>query len=172
MKGKKVKNYYNEFSKNYDRIYRNLQFEKYNIVLANESHFPEWVLDHGGGTGLLSQWSLYPMLTLDISEAMIRAGKQGEVDYQGVVADMNKIPLRNSSVGTIFSFTALQNSTDVTQALNEILRISESTGKLVLTFLEKKFPKDVFYNWMKERNIAFQITKNVVEDIVITNQLN
>ncbi len=88
MKEKKVKNYYDEFSQNYDGFYKNLQFEKYNIVLTEVATFPEWVLDHGGGTGLLSQWLNYPILTMDISDAMIRKGQTGKTEMQGVVADI------------------------------------------------------------------------------------
>ena len=133
MKEKKVKNYYNEFSKNYDNFYQELQFEKYNIVLANETTFPEWVLDHGGGTGLLAQWLNYPVLTMDISEAMIRKGLKGKINAPAVVADMNHIPFRNNSIKTILSFTALQNSSNIIQSLNEVLRIIETDGKLFLT---------------------------------------
>lgn len=172
MKEKKVKNYYNEFSQNYDDFYKKLQFEKYNIVLADETIFPEWVLDHGGGTGLLSQWMNYPILTIDISDAMIRKGLSGKTKAQAVVGDMNHIPLRSNSIGTILSFTVLQNSTNIIQSLNEILRIIEANGKLFLTILEKKFPKDIFYHWMTKNNIDFQITRNVVEDIAFVTQVS
>jgi ubiquinone/menaquinone biosynthesis C-methylase UbiE len=168
VKEKKVINYYNSFSTNYNNIYQDIQIQKYNFAIGKDFEICEWILDHGGGTGMLSKWLDYPLVTFDISFSMIQNGKIDSNDFQGIVGDMNQMPFRKDTFKIIFSFTAIQNSSDINKSLNEILRTSEVESYQILTILTKKFNPDVIYHWLHNNHIDYQITNNLIEDVMIS----
>ncbi len=160
--------YYNSFSRDYNRFYNKIQFQKFSTVLSNINKINEWTLDHGGGTALLSEWLRYPLVTFDISELMLRVGKLQNKELQCIVGDMNKLPFRDNCINQILSFTALQNSSDPILALGEIWRTSENRRIHFITLLQKKFDQAFFNNWLTAKSITYEISKLSIEDILLT----
>lgn len=167
-KEKKVIEYYNSFSRDYNGFYNKIQFQKFKNVLLEKNPISEWTIDHGGGTALLSEWLGYPLVTLDISELMLRVGKIKNKELQCIVGDMNKLPFRDNCINQILSFTALQNSSDQIIALEEIWRTSENKGIHLITLLEKKFNETIFNNWLESNQIKYEITNLSIEDILLS----
>ncbi|MCY3411396.1 MAG: class I SAM-dependent methyltransferase [Candidatus Heimdallarchaeota archaeon] len=140
MKEKQVKEYYNNFSENYDQFYQPIQFQKFselNHLLSSIDYGN--CIDLGGGTGLFSLYTNYPVLTLDISPKMIRKGLNNEWIEEGIIADMQQLPLRSASIENLVSFTAIQNTSDHTKSFSEIYRIMTKECKFIITFLRKTF---------------------------------
>lgn len=160
--------YYNSFSNKYDGFYDKIQFQKYEAVNIKQLRINEWTIDHGGGTGLLSKWLKYPLITFDISDQMLRVGKLENKELQCIVGDMNKLPFRSASIKQILSFTALQNSSDPFIALSEIWRTSENNGIHLITLLEKKYNETIFINQLSKTPITYKISKLSIEDILLT----
>ena len=160
--------YYNSFSNKYDSFYNKIQIQKYNSSILKQSKINEWTLDHGGGTGLLSKWLEYPLITLDISDKMLRVGKLENIEIQCIVGDMNRLPLRKNCINQFLSFTALQNSSDPYIALNEICRTSENYGTHLISLLEKKYDETKFNIWLSKSQVSYEISKLNIEDVLLT----
>ena len=170
-KEKKVIDYYNSFSRDYNGFYDKIQFQKYRSVFLEEPKIIEWTIDHGGGTGLLSKWLRYPLITFDISDHMLRTGKLQNKELQCIIGDMNSLPFRNNSITQIYSFTALQNSSDPISAISEIWRTSINNTIHKISMLEKKFDEELFKDWLTEKQVILEISKLSVEDILLTIEI-
>jgi ubiquinone/menaquinone biosynthesis C-methylase UbiE len=140
------------------------------MAIGTDFVISEWSLDHGGGTGNLSKWIDYPLLTFDISFSMIQFGQKEMHDFQGIVGDMTQMPFRNKSFKLLFSFTAIQNSSSIVKSLNEISRTSEVESQQILTILKKKYDSDKIFQWLKIHNYHYQISDNLSEDVLISTR--
>lgn len=98
-----------------------------------------WV-DLGSGTGHFSRLlqPRYPQglgVALDIAEGMLRhAREQGGAHYH-VVGDAERLPLRDESVGLIFSSLAVQWCADFGAVLREAYRVLQPGGVLAFASL-------------------------------------
>ena len=79
--------YYDQYSKNYDSFYSNIQKHKMMLLM---SYMPksELIFDLGGGTGIFSEFTNVPVINIDISSKMIRFGLKTR-KYLSIAADLN-----------------------------------------------------------------------------------
>ncbi len=155
-----VREKYDATAESYDSIYKAEQFEKYMVALSKIR--PRGiVLDAGCGTGLLAEY-LHPLgyfeksielyICMDYSRGMLEiARKRLEAlcpdKCQVVEADIEDIPLRDSSVDIVYSFTVVDLARSKKRALDELERVSR-VG-VVVSFLKKLPYKDMFLDKLK-----------------------
>jgi len=115
----------------YDSRYKEIQFEKY-AVLLSDIYLKGRILDHGCGTGLLAEFLRAPLFGIDLSFEMLkRAKERGEIVVQG---DLEHLPFKDKSFDFVLSFTCLQNLQHPALALKELRRISNN---VILSYLNK-----------------------------------
>jgi ubiquinone/menaquinone biosynthesis C-methylase UbiE len=130
-KQKAIQQAYDSTAQIYDARYRDIQFQKYRIMLA-DLDIRQPILDHGCGTGLLQSFLAIPLFGVDISLEMLKKGNE-----KAVQGDLENLPFKNNSFATVLSFTAIQNVGNLDKALAELKRILKNDGFVVLTFLQK-----------------------------------
>ncbi len=170
IKELKVRNYYDSFSDNYDNFYHKIQFQKFgylNDILTKFNHND--LIDLGGGTGLLSSFLQIKLLTLDLSYNMLKEGKLSSYISQGIVGDINNIPIRNKAFTHIVSFTAVQNTSNYKQSFKEIRRISKKQSENVVSVLKKLIDKTMLINISDKYFSDYQFIEFPIEDIGIYN---
>ncbi len=126
-----IKQAYDSTAQIYDARYRDIQLQKYRIMLA-DLDIRQPILDHGCGTGLLQSFLAIPLFGVDISFEMLKKGNE-----KAVQGDLEKLPFKDNSFATALSFTAIQNAEDIDSALKELKRVLKKDGFAVLTFLQK-----------------------------------
>ncbi len=133
----RVRQDYELSADSYDSRYREIQFEKFRIMLS-ETELKEPILDLGCGTGLLKEFlgKNVKLFGCDFSEKMLEKAKQrGEIIS---AADLNeKFPYEDKQFATILSFTVLQNVSAQENFLAEAKRVMKKDGVFVLTVLKK-----------------------------------
>ena len=115
----------------YNSRYKELQEEKYGIMLE-DLQLKEPILDLGSGTGLLQKFLKIPIIGVDISFASLK--KSHETNVQG---DAEILPFKDNSFNTVLSFTTAQNLDSVENMLGEIARVLKPNGIAVITILAK-----------------------------------
>jgi malonyl-CoA O-methyltransferase len=109
---------------------------------------PRTILDGGAGTGnalagLLARYPGAALIELDVAQSMVEQAL-GRLKWwqklplvrspvHGVCADLEYLPLRNASVGLIWSNLALQWVADLPRALVELHRVLEPGGLLMFS---------------------------------------
>jgi ubiquinone/menaquinone biosynthesis C-methylase UbiE len=133
MESKKqaVRENYDKTAGIYDSRYKEIQEEKYRIMLE-DLQLKEPILDLGSGTGLLQKFLKGTLYGLDISFASLKKSK--ELSVQG---DAESLPFKDNSFATVLSFTTAQNLDSVENMLREIARVLKSNGIAVITILAK-----------------------------------
>lgn len=109
-------------------------------LLAQEVRLGAAVLDFGGGTGHIASALArdgFRMTVCDISEEMIRAGKQAHSD-QGVEwcllpEDWKRLPFQNESFDAIVASSTFEYLDEVDGVLAECARILAPGGKLIFS---------------------------------------
>ena len=165
---KKVRDYYDSFSSNYDNFYDRIQHQKFKYYSEELNQIKEWCVDLGGGTGLLSKYLNYPILTLDISYKMLLNAKKNEYTSLLVASDIQKLPIRNKSIKTVLSFTAIQNADNPREVFVDIERIIELDGTGIVTALRKTTTERDFNIWLKDLTLKSKINQLDIEDLGCT----
>jgi len=109
-------------------------------------HRPAAILDAGSGTGnaLAGLGQRYPearLIALDIALAMLRRGRQRLPWWKGlftrgaqaVCGDIERLPLKDASVGMVWSNLALQWVNDLPRAFAEMRRVLVPGGLLMFS---------------------------------------
>lgn len=109
-------------------------------------HRPATILDAGSGTGnaLAGLGQRYPearLIALDIALAMLRRGRQRLPWWRGlftrgvqaVCGDIERLPLKDASVGMVWSNLALQWVNDLPRAFAEMRRVLVPGGLLMFS---------------------------------------
>lgn len=170
QKEESVKAYYNQFSDSYDNMYTSIQVKKFSELFSTIEIPPiNWVLDVGGGTGLLCEWMNHEMIVVDISFGMLLSGLSKGRRFQAIAADMQKLPLRTNSISTLYSFTALQNSANPKNSVMELDRIVDSNFLGVVTILSKVYEPEKYKVIERTFNIL-KFFASLVEDTVFLIQ--
>ena len=162
---KKVRDYYDNFSSNYNNFYDKIQFQKFGYYGEELDQIEEWIVDLGGGTGLLSNYVNYPILTMDISFRMLLDAKKNEYTPFLVACDIQKLPIRSKSIRTVLSCTAIQNADSPRESFVEIDRIIEIGGMGVVTALRKTVTENDLISWLKDLTLKTSIQELDIEDI-------
>lgn len=128
---KQIQELYDKTADVYDSRYKDIQEEKYRIMLE-DIQIKKPILDLGSGTGLLQEFLKTKLVGIDISYGMLKHSK--ELSVQG---DVENLPYKDSAFNTVLSFTAAQNLADVENMLKEIARVLRPDGIAVITILAK-----------------------------------
>ncbi len=120
---------YNKTAQVYNSRYRDTQFEKYKIMLDGIK-LKGKILDHGCGTGLLSEFLGEEMVGVDSSQEMLK------IRGEGVHSDVEDMPFKDEIFDVVLSFSVLMNCRNLERAIEEIKRVSKSDGFVICTFLK------------------------------------
>lgn len=120
---------YNQTANIYNKRYREVQREKYKLMLAG-IELKGKILDHGCGTGLLSEFLKRELVGVDNSKEMLKIRGSGDL------ADAEELPYKSNSFDYVLSFTTLQNCSDPERAIKEVKRVSKPKGTFICTFLK------------------------------------
>jgi ubiquinone/menaquinone biosynthesis C-methylase UbiE len=131
MRKPSMQKLYDKTADVYDSRYKDIQEEKYRIMLE-DMQLKEPILDLGSGTGLLQKYLKGKLYGLDISFASLK--KSSEMVVQG---DAEQIPYKDNTFSTVLSFTTLQNLESAEAMLREVKRVLKKDGLFVLTVLNK-----------------------------------
>jgi ubiquinone/menaquinone biosynthesis C-methylase UbiE len=109
-----------------------------------------FVLDVGCGTGILFDYvaeKVENVIALDISRKILLQAREHAKNFQNVhliLADADKIPLRENIFTHVFGITLLQNMPNPAKTLKEIRRVANENAKIVVTGLKKAFTREEF----------------------------
>ncbi|MHA2501813.1 MAG: methyltransferase domain-containing protein [Candidatus Kariarchaeaceae archaeon] len=151
-----VRAYYDAYATKYDDFYLPIQKEKCSHLLPYFPVAPIY-LDLGGGSGFLSDWINIPVINIDISSEMLHTGLDKSRKYNGVSADLEHLPIRNSCMDGIISFTAIQNCESPTKALMELRRVLTPMGICMITILRKSAKTDEIVSYLTEEFVSNEI---------------
>ena len=154
MSKQKVRTDYDRSAYCYEKRYRALQWEKYEIMLTTPLQGK--ILDLGCGTGLLAKFLDNTLTGVDISYNMLQYAVTKESVIQ---ADMDFLPFRSSVFDAVLSFTALQNLPSVDYVFREVERVLKEGHPFIFTVLRKEFhlstiEKAEHYFCIKEKRIC------------------
>ncbi len=163
-----VRSYYDQYAPRYDNFYEKIQIQKFSWC---KEYFniddTGWFVDLGGGTGNLSKWLNYAFVTLDISFNMLLEGLTKDRRFFGIACDISKIPIRNSSVRLILSFTSIQNLEVPISMLTEVKRIMKNKCTGVITALAKVTSLVNLVQWAKAVQLETIAITLPLEDVGI-----
>jgi ubiquinone/menaquinone biosynthesis C-methylase UbiE len=188
-KKKKIIEKYNSTSNFYDKRYRTIQEEKYEIILNTFKDNNKTILDLGCGTGLFFENFVKSNLEkkaiknnyigLDISWNMLlkfksKISKSKYVDYSPhfVLADIEYLPFRENIFYSIFSFTSFQNLPGIKIGIKELLRVSKNNAHFKFSILKKNLEIDSLLEILKPKLREINIIqKEELEDIIIQGRI-
>ena len=134
----KVRSDYDSSAFCYNKRYKSIQWEKYQIML-DDIELHGIILDLGCGTGLLGAFLGKKVVGVDISSEMLRQARH----YLAVQADMDLLPFQPSVFDAVLSFTALQNLPVLDHIFGEVQRVLKPGHPFIFTILTKKFSPHV-----------------------------
>ena len=188
-KKKNIIEKYNSTSHFYDKRYKKIQKEKYEILLKNYTAYGKLILDLGCGTGLSFDYmsklfkkqgqimSIY--VGLDISWNMLLEFKLKIIkcNYSNyapnlILSDINCLPFRDNMFLSIFAITSFQNLPDIKDGIKESFRVSKNNAEFKFSILKKKLDLDSLFNIFKTKIRDLIIINNEdLEDVVIQGSL-
>ncbi|MFX1477148.1 MAG: class I SAM-dependent methyltransferase [Promethearchaeota archaeon] len=180
---------YNSSAQFYDSRYKQIQEEKYSLVLNRYKINGKMILDLGSGTGLLFEFinSLktkyqntlkYMYVAVDISWNMllkhkIKALKSNrEKNINLILADAENLPFRENTFNCVFSFTLFQNLPHIKKGIQELLRVSIQNCDLKFSILKKETKLQNLLELLKPLVKDLEIIdKEHIEDIIIQGKI-
>ncbi len=184
-KKEKIIRDYNKTAHFYDKRYRRIQGEKYEIVLNNYRVNGSHILDLGCGTGLFFEYIIKVLLHkeeikfnyvgVDISWNMLLEFKSKIINtnYRNynpnlILGDIDCLPFRENIFVSVFALTSFQNLPHTKGAIKESFRVSKNNGMFKLSILKKKLDLDSLLKIFNTKISDLIITKNDnLEDVVI-----
>ena len=140
-------NYYDTIANSYDELYGNEQIKKLELILyllQKEKLLKgkSTLLDIGCGSGISTRFFKDRLglkcTGIDPSEKLIRIARQKEKQISFVKGFGESLPFGDESFDVITSITAIQNFTDQKKAVQEIDRVCQNTGVIIITCLKAK----------------------------------
>jgi len=159
MKKVRIKEDYDKTAEFYDSRYREVQYSKFQEMLANLV-LKGKILDLGCGTGLLGEFLDRKLIGVDVSFGMLKSGENREYFVQG---DMENLPFNDNTFDIVLSFSAVMNLADLKKGLLEAKRIIKKNGLFIVTLLEKRFTN----KFLEDLNELFELQeiKKLGEDV-------
>jgi ubiquinone/menaquinone biosynthesis C-methylase UbiE len=188
-KKKKIIEKYNSSSHFYDKRYKAIQEEKYEIILQKYRVKGKNILDMGCGTGLFFERfrnSLVEKGTinsnyvgLDISLNMLLEFKSKIVDSHLIeytpnliLSDIECLPFRDDIFHSIFALTSLQNLPSVQKGIMESLRVSKNNADFRFSILKKNLELKSLLNILKSKIKDLKLIEiEELEDVIITGKI-
>jgi malonyl-CoA O-methyltransferase len=157
---RKVMQSYNVTAEMYEERYAGEQRRKYGKALENVDVAGRTVLDVGCGSGLFfhevaAQAGM--VVGVDVSRKLLVKAKQQADDFQNTFilqADADHLPFKDGSFGAVFAFTMLQNMPKPSETLNELKRVSQVGGWVVVTGLKKALPLEKFMDVLESSGLS------------------
>jgi len=188
-KKKRIIENYNSSSYFYDKRYKAIQEEKYEIVLQKYGANGKIILDMGCGTGLFFDYvrkfildkgttnSVY--VGLDISWNMLVEFKSKilnshliEYSPNLILSDIEYLPFRDNIFHSIFTLTSFQNLPGVQKGVTESLRVSKNNADFRFSILKKNIElKSLLYILKSKIKDLKRIEIEKLEDIIITGKI-
>jgi len=187
-KKKRIIDEYNSSVYYYDKRYRQIQLEKFKLLLRNLKFDNKVILDAGCGTGLLFEFFLSSnqylskgklrYIGLDISWNMLKefsckVKKVKRIEHANLIlGDIENLPIREGTIQQIFAVTSLQNLYDIERGLRELVRIGQQGASFNLSILRKNLDLDKIYSYLKSEIEGLNLTTlEKVEDVIIQGNL-
>ena len=187
-KKKKIIEKYNSSSHFYDKRYKAIQEDKYEIVLQKYRIKGKTILDMGCGTGLFFEYlrnstlekrtikSIY--VGLDISWNMLLEFKSKIVDTHLIeytpnliLSDIECLPFRDDIFHSIFTLTSFQNLPGVQEGKIESLRVCKNNADFKFSILKKNLELKSLLKILKSKIKDLQVKEiEGLEDIIITGK--
>ncbi|PIN99958.1 hypothetical protein COT72_03940 [archaeon CG10_big_fil_rev_8_21_14_0_10_43_11] len=126
-------------------------------VIQKYSRERSFLLDAGCGTGWVSSElsKNRKIISLDLSDSALGEAKMLKTFTKStntlVKADVQKIPIKNKSIDTIFSFSMIEHIPNVNNALGEFKRILKKDGKIIILVPNKYGAYCVLYDILMNR---------------------
>ena len=180
---------YNSSSFFYDKRYRAIQEEKYEIVLNNYIGNEKLILDMGCGTGLLFEHIIKLILerevirinyvALDISWNMLLEFKSKIFNLKKrrfspnlILADIECLPFRENIFFSIFSLTSFQNLPHIHKGLHELFRVSKNKAEFKFSILKKNLELELLLEILRPNIKDLKVIKEEnLEDIIVQGRL-
>ncbi|MFQ5786377.1 MAG: class I SAM-dependent methyltransferase [Thermodesulfobacteriota bacterium] len=102
------------------------------------------VLDIGCGDGAFASFTFDHQLEIGLDSATSSSSNLSKSYRNTINASITKIPLKDSSVGTIISNSVMEHVKDLEQGLREVHRVLQSDGEFILT-VPSAFSKDMSF---------------------------
>ncbi|MFX0187427.1 MAG: class I SAM-dependent methyltransferase [Candidatus Hodarchaeota archaeon] len=177
---------YNSTSDYYERRYKEIQYNKYKIVLKSYAVGGKIILDAGCGTGLLYDFLInsleriktpfYSYIAIDISINMLKIFKLKNLNKDKkignklnlILCDLENLPIRSNIFNSFFSLTSLQNLPHIVDGVKEMLRVVKDNADIKFSILNKNIDLNKLISQLKSRIFELQILNNeIVEDVII-----
>lgn len=115
----------------------------YLFNLPDDRSKQQTILDVGMGPGRWSKFfinlNLKKVVGVDISSKMVKLARKNipNRNFYPILADMKKLPFKNSSFDKVFCFRAFKYSSEPDLVINEISRVVHSEGMFILEVSNK-----------------------------------
>ena len=185
-KKKEIITKYNSTSDYYERRYKEIQYNKYKIVLESYTVGEKIILDAGCGTGLLYDFIInsleqiktefYSYIAIDISINMLKIFKSKNFNKDKkirnkihlILSDLENLPIRSNIFNSVFSLTSLQNLPHIINGVKEMLRVVKDDADIKFSILNKNLDLNKLISLLKSKIFELQIlNKEIVEDVII-----
>jgi len=188
-KKKSIIEKYNSSSHFYDKRYKAIQEEKYEIVLKNYKANGKIIIDMGCGTGLFFEYITKSIkkqeeikgnyVAVDISWNMLLRFKSKVINYKYkkyalnlILSDMEYLPFRENIFDSIFSLTSFQNLPHIQIGITESFRVSKNNADYNFSILKKKLELELLLKILKPEIKEIEvIEKENLEDFIIQGKL-
>ena len=189
-KKKNIIEKYNSTSHFYDKRYKKIQKEKYEILLKNYTAYGKLILDLGCGTGLSFDYmsklfkkqgqimSIY--VGLDISWNMLLEFKSKLINFSHhknilnlILSDIEYLPFRENIFCSILSLTSFQNLPYIQNGIEESFRVGKNNADYKFSILKKKIKLESLLNLLKPKIKELEVleTENL-EDIIVEGKIS
>ena len=184
-KKKEIITKYNSTSDYYERRYKEIQYQKYEIILDNYDLRDKYILDAGCGTGLLYDFitnsmeqiktGYFSYTAIDISINMLEIFKSKNFNRDKkirkqinlILSDVENLPFRDNIFNAIFSLTTIQNLPHI-DGVKETFRIVKDDADIRFSILIKKLDLNKLISILKTKTYDLQISDDeTIEDVII-----
>ena len=178
---------YNLTANFYDDRYSKIQKEKYFLLLKDFELNDKIILDAGTGTGILFFYLLtkkklnshlkFSFVGIDISIEMLtlfreKLKKLNHNNTNLILADLERLPIRQNAFNALFSLTALQNLSDITKGIIELFRVGKNSTFYKFSILNKNINLNEIESFLsKKSELSTIINRPNLEDIIFQGKI-